>query len=60
MNDLVTNMADIDHILNVNSNQWLLPETKDYLQGNKNEEKAASDTEVGQPAESAPEIRKTR
>ncbi|CAF1294902.1 unnamed protein product [Adineta ricciae] len=56
----VTNMADIDHILNINSNQWLLPETKDYLNGNKTEEKAASDTETGQRAESAPEIRKSR
>ena len=53
-------MADIDHILNINSNQWLLPETKDYLHGNKNEEKAASDTEAEKRAERPPEISKTR
>jgi len=44
---LVTNIS----VLNLNSNQWLLPETKEYLQKNDNKEKPTSDTENEQKIE---------
>ncbi len=41
---LVTNI-DQGSVINLNPDQWLLPETKEYLKGNDNQEKTTSDTE---------------
>ncbi len=35
---LVTNI-DQGSVINLNPDQWLLPETKEYLKGNDNQEK---------------------
>ncbi|UJR23110.1 hypothetical protein I4U23_026131 [Adineta vaga] len=56
----VTNLTETTNVLNVNSNQWLLPETKDYLQGNDKKDEERSDKEDEQPVERPIETKKAR
>ena len=51
MDCLATNIREPDTVLNLNPSQWLLPETKDYIQGGDKKDKPASDTENEQQLE---------
>ncbi|CAF3923286.1 unnamed protein product [Rotaria sp. Silwood2] len=49
-----SNLVEHGHVINLNSDQWLLPETKEYLKINDNKEKAISDTEDQHEVEIVP------
>ncbi|CAF3780229.1 unnamed protein product [Rotaria sordida] len=49
-----SNLLEHGHVINLNSNQWLLPETKEYLKINDNKEKVISETEDQHEVEVVP------